>query len=375
MQKTLNSASIREAMQRRGLSQAQLSRSVGVSRAAVSKWLKGEDLPRPDKLLKLGALLELGFKELVTERPDPLEPIVAFRRKGGRKTKEEHVARAKHMGVLLRPLAELLPFNALARPATLRNPAAEYAYVQRVARHVRKEIGVGQDAPLHFRDLIGRFSSLHAVIVPVLWGDKTHHENALHLYLPDSMTTWVYLNLDSNVHDFKFWMAHELGHVLAPDLRNDEGEDFADAFAQALLFPEASVVNAYSAVKRARSEGGRINRMKTIAREYGISPTTVNLALDAYARGRSMDRVDVGRAIHAASTNFNKEFGRVSDTLFSQSPPSAKEYVSVAREKLRSPFFDALREHMRQTPVSVGFVETVLQLPLRDARELVEELR
>ena len=362
-------------MQEHGLNQAQLARKVDVSRAAVSKWLNGADFPRPDKLLKLGMLLELGFKQLVTEEPDPLEPVVAFRRKGGRKTKEEHLEQAKHMGTLLSPLASLLPFNRLARPATLRNPVTEYRYLQRVARQIREEINVEQDAPVQFRDLIDQFQSLHAVIIPVLWGDKAHHENALHIYLPDSMTTWVYLNLDSNIHDFKFWMAHELGHVYAPDLRNDEGEDFADAFAQGLLFPEASAKKAYPTVKRARGKGSRINRMKTIAREYGVSPTTVNLGLQDYAREQGVERVDVGRDIHTASTNFNKEFPSVSGTLFPKVPPSAKEYIAVAREEFQSPFFDALRKHMRQASVSTGFVETVLQLPLRDAKEIIEELR
>ena len=67
------------------------------------------------------------------------------------------------------------------------------------------------------------------MLIPVLWGARDRHENALHIYLPGSATTWVYLNLDSEVHDFKLWMAHELAHVLAPGLRGDLGEDFADS--------------------------------------------------------------------------------------------------------------------------------------------------
>lgn len=375
MGKTLNIQLVREAMEKHGLNQANLSAQIDVSRAAVSKWFSGEDFPRPDKLLKLGALLGLAFRQLVVEQPDPMEPVIAFRRKGGRKTTEGHVERAKHMGALLGALAPLLPFDTLAHPATLRNPVNEYAYLQRVARKTREDIGAAQDAPIQFRDLIGRFNSLHTVIVPVLWGHKEHHENALHIYLPESMTTWVYLNLDSNIHDFKFWMAHELGHVYSPDLRNDEAEDFADSFAQALLFPEVCASKAYDKLKRSKNEGACINSMKDIAREYGISPTTVNLALQAYAQVHGVKRVDVGPAIHAASTNFNKEFPSVSKTLFHQIPPSPKEYIETAHEVFQSPFFDALQQHMRQAAISTGFVETVLQLPLLDAKGVIEELR
>jgi len=41
-----------------------------------------------------------------------------------------------------------------------------------------------------------------------------------------------------NIHDFKFWMAHELGHCLSPSLTGEDAEDFADGFVGALLFPK-----------------------------------------------------------------------------------------------------------------------------------------
>lgn len=375
METTLDLDLMRKAMRDLGLNQSQLASKLDVSRAAVTKWFRGEDFPRPDRLLKLGMLLGLSFGQLVTERPGAMEPVVAFRRKGMRKTTETHVMRARHMGTLLGALAPLLPFDSLARPATLREPVNEYAYLQRVARRIREEIGVAQDGPLQFRDLVDHFASLNTVLIPVLWGHKEHHENALHIYLPQSMTTWVYLNLDSHVHDFKFWMAHELGHVHAPDLRDDDAEDFADGFAQALIFPEPCAANAYGIIGRAKSERARINRIKDVARTYGVSPTTVDLALHAYEHENELATVSVGRAIHAASTNFNKDFPSASETLFREIPPTPREYVQVAREEFRTPFFNALRRHLREVNDSSGFVQTVLQLPLLDAKGIVEELR
>ena len=104
---------------------------------------------------------------------------------------------------------------------------------------IRAEIGLDAPDVLDFEHLIHRFRELLAVLIPVLWGARDRHENALHIHLPESATTWVYLNLDSEVHDFKFWMAHELAHVLAPRLRGDEGEDFADSLASAAALPSA----------------------------------------------------------------------------------------------------------------------------------------
>lgn len=374
MKKDLNVRAVEAAMETLGWNQTRLAAELDVTRAAVSKWLRGVDFPRPDKLLRLGLALKLEFKELVLEAPDRLDPVVAFRRKGGRKTSDEHLQRAKHMGVLLKELVPRLPLS-VSRPATLREPRNEYAYLQQVAQEIRAQIGVAPDAPIHFRDLLSRFGALHAVIVPVLWGGKFHHENALHIYLPDSMTTWVYLNLDSNIHDFLFWMAHELGHVYAPDLQGDEGEDFADAFAQTLLFPEESAETAYARLKRVTNPGTCVNRTKETAVEYGISPTTVSLAVKAFAEAHGLRRVDADRAIHAASTNFNKQFATVSESLFPSAPPTAKEYIAKSGEVFQTPFFDALRAHLREGGASTGYVQSVLQLPLLDAEEIVRELR
>jgi hypothetical protein len=120
------------------------------------------------------------------------------------------------MGRRLRHLVPYLPFDRFVRPPTLKQPSTDYHYLQDLAAQVRREIGVVDGKALDFHHLIKRFQHLQTVLVPVLWGHKEKHENALHIFLPDSTTTWVYLNLDVEVHDFKFWMAHELGHVLPP---------------------------------------------------------------------------------------------------------------------------------------------------------------
>ena len=64
MPKVLNRAAIHEAMENGGLNAATISKKIGVSRESVSKWLKGKSLPRPDKLLKLALLLDLGLGEI-----------------------------------------------------------------------------------------------------------------------------------------------------------------------------------------------------------------------------------------------------------------------------------------------------------------------
>ena len=374
MNKSLNSPAINEAMRRLGLYPAEVARQVGVSRPAVTKWFSGKDFPRADKLLKLGLLLRLSFRELVVEEQDGLAPVVAFRRKARRKTTGVDLDAARRMGNLLRTLAPRLPFDKFSRPPTLKNPVCDYGYLQQVSLNLRADVGVPPDTPLQLTSFVHHFKALQAVLIPVPWGHKDRHENAVHIYLPDSMTTWIYLNVDSNMLDFNFWMAHELAHAYAPDLRDDPGEDFADAFAQALLFPEVSAEDAYGEIMRGRSVGGRINRIKEFAKGYAISPTTVAMAVDDYARAHDLEPLGVGSAIHAASTNFCKKYPSIAQMIFGPIAPTPTDLIWATRDIFQSPFFDALQQHVREAGVNAAFIQNILNLPLADARGLLAEL-
>ncbi|HSH27553.1 MAG TPA: helix-turn-helix transcriptional regulator, partial [Wenzhouxiangella sp.] len=124
MEKHLNLDQLTQAMAARGLSQSALARSLSVSRESVRKWLNGENFPRPDKLLGLARALELSFQELVL-RHDVAEPVVAFRKTRGSKTRDQHIENARTMGRMLRHLVPFLPFDVLAMPPVLKQPRLE----------------------------------------------------------------------------------------------------------------------------------------------------------------------------------------------------------------------------------------------------------
>jgi len=375
MKKTLNLENVTAAMEQAGLSPANISEKLSVSREAVSKWLSGKSLPRPDKLLRLALTLDLKLDELIIRTEDPSEPVIAFRKRGASKTTQIHIARAKDMGRMLSELVPYLPYDLLERPATLKNPVIDYAYVQQVAAKIRSEIGVGPDDELTFNHLIKKFNELQAVIVPVLWGKKDKHENALHIYLPDSMTTWVYLNLDVEVHDFKFWMAHELGHVYSPELRDKQAEDFADAFAGALIFPESLAAKAYEAVSRTRSDKGRIAKIREIADRFSISLISVYYEINKYTQHHGLATHQLGNgALFGANANFNKLYRTVSQTIFDADSPEPKQYIDTARELFNSPAFDALKKYFIEHGKSSGYIQSILNTPLLDAKGIHAEL-
>lgn len=379
MERILNLSLLEETLHRQGLTQTSLAEKLGVTKAAVSKWLAGKSFPRPPELLGLGKTLGLAYAQLVQTAVPLDEPLVAFRKRASTKTTPDHVAHAREMGRLLGPVVKHLPFDQFLSPRRLKNPSMDYSYVQALVVELRKDLKLDPTGPIKFTDLIAKFKELQAVLVPVMWGRKKRHENALHIYLPESKTTWIYLNLDSHLHDFKFWMAHELGHVLAVDLLTPEtmeqAEDFSDAFAGALLFPAVAATPVYERYHAARITAARIDIITEAAREHVISPNSVYLEVANYARthGLPFDPLP-DNAFYASLAAFNKAYPSVSEHLFDGKKPSADHFMRVCLETFKTPVFTALAGYLKETPQSDALVGRILDVPLPDAKELRKAL-
>lgn len=376
MENKLNIENINQRIQEIGLNQTALAGKMRVSKEAVSKWLRNEKYPRPDKLLKLARLLNLSFGELVSKVATGNEPVIAFRKKSAHKITSEYIEQAKDMGMILTELVPYLPFDDLSQPAVLKSPSIDYDYVRKVANRVREKNKVHEGDEIRFDSLIRFFNELQAVIVPVLWGNKENHENALHIYLPESMTTWIYLNLDCRMHDFKFWMAHELGHVHAPVLQGEVGEDFADDFAGALLIPHELAAREYKTLQNLDNVGSQINHIKALAERLVVSPLTVYYQINKYAAHSEEPKIDLemNRAIFQATSNFNKQFQQVSEGLFGTKSPSPSRYIASAKEQFGSPFFEILKKYLIEHHKSAGFIQSLLNIPLLDAQNVYKEL-
>ena len=374
MQKRLNLDKANQAIESKGLTQTAIAKALDVSKEAVSQWLKEKSFPRPNKLLQLGKLLELGFNDLVI-KDDPLAPRIAFRKMKGTKTKDHHIEKARETGYFLRHLVPFVPFDTLEMPPVLKSPVVEYEYLHKVTSKVRQDIGLSETEAIDFGHLVRRFFELQAVIVPVLWGSKQRHENAVHIFLPDSQTTWVYLNLDTNIHDFKFWMAHELGHCLSPSLTGDSAEDFADAFAGALLYPKQLAEKAYISINKKKTPATKIAETIRLAKAQLISPITVINQANQFAKFSKLPEIDLGRPFYGAVTNFNKKYPNLSNALFGDiSELDARDFIAKAGQLFQTSVFDLLREYLKQNNKGSGFVQAIMDMPLLDARSIHAEL-
>lgn len=380
MQKRLNTDKAQQAIDKAGLTQTAVADALGISKEAVSQWLLHKSFPRPNKLLQLGKLLNLSFDDLVIKE-DPYAPKVAFRKMRGTKTRDHHIEKAQEIGRFLRHLVPYLPFDTFEMPPVLKSPSCDYNYLRTVTAKVREDINLGPIECVDFTHLIRRFSELQAVVVPVMWGAKQRHENAVHIYLPDSGSTWVYLNLDTNIHDFKFWMAHELGHCLSPSLEGNDAEDFADAFAASLLYPHELAERAYTSIKLQPTPAAKIAHVIGLADQLTISPWTVIGQVNKYAESTGQPQIQLSKsAFPGAVTNFNKKYKNLSEALFGNTEldehghPSARDYIEKVEGAFETPFFDLLRKYLKEHDKGPGYVQTVLDMPLLDARSIHAEL-
>jgi len=375
--KKLNIENVEKSMKSFGLSQSDIAKRLNVSRESVSKWISNYNFPRPRHLLQLAEVLDLGFNEIVAEQKLESEPIIAFRKKRSHKIDEEYENNAKFKGEILKKLTPYLPFDTLSRPSSLLNPKNAYKYIQTVVDNIRfKILNINIATVLEFKDLIESFQARNSVIIPVQWGKKTDHANALHIYLPDSMTTWIYLNLDSKIFDFKFWMAHELGHIISPDLREDEAENFADSFAGALLFPKELASHEYNKLKMILDIGYKINYIKDLAIKYVVSPITIFREINNFAQYNGKKPIELNDEfqIYQTTSNLNKNYKLVSDYLFESKIISPNSYISVLTNEFKTPIFSILKTYIKKNKSSTALIQNLFDMPYPDAASLFAEL-
>jgi len=182
MPSLLNVTSVQKAMENNGLSGRKLAEHLNVSPQTVANWLSSDTFPHPSQLLKLALRLRIEFEELVIKgTPDKYEPRVAARARLNRVLSDATLAKFKGMGKLLEQMAGYLPFDTLESPPRLTNPVTDALYLQQVSQKVRSDIGRDTVEPVKFEDLVDRFAKHNAVLIPVLWGKKEGHENAIHV--------------------------------------------------------------------------------------------------------------------------------------------------------------------------------------------------
>lgn len=368
--KTIKTDAIRERMSERGMNASDVAANLGVSRTIVSEWLKGKKVPRPRMLFELGRLLGLKASDLFMA-PSTSEPIIAFRKRGNCKPDQ---GVALEMGYVLERIVDYLPFNKYQSPPRLINPKNTPEYIENVAGEIRKSMNVAA-LEIGVEDLIAQCQQLKIVLVPVLWGEKSVKYNALSIYLPDSGTNWVFLNLDVKPMDFKFWILHEMIHALVRGAFADtvEEERFCDELSAAILVPLEFAEILLQKTLAAEKKGTKFEAILSAARSLVVSPISLAKRVDSVAKARGKE-LPCGEAVFSENTTFNKEFGLVSEKYFDSLPPSADEFIRVSEREFGTPAFAALAAYLKTTGSSEGAVAAALGISPVDAKAMYRAL-
>lgn len=367
----LNTSLIKSAMRTSGLSQAQLAKICDVSKEAVSNWVSGESIPRPNKLKALSEALSVKIDELLAGEGTQPEPIVAYRTNRNRPVTGQAYSAALDLAHHLQELVTYVHREALFAPPILEAPSLDDHYIREAARQVRSQVGLSQKAPLNREQLLNLHHDFGSLLVPVLWGiEKVGHENALSVYLPESKTSWVIFSLNAHNDDFNYWLAHELGHCYTLHaLQGDEGEQFAERFAQELLFPYEVAVDALGAIKSDKSPKERAN---WYAGNYEVSIVTVIRQADRVAKCIGEMPTGIENSGFWASWNSDRKFvPTVVEVLFDTKKLSAEEYVLKSEEKFKTPIFRALAQwQINEGGRSPAFIASALNIDIGQAVEL-----
>lgn len=361
---------IRSTMRGLGLSQSQLADLCEVSKEAVSNWLSGEATPRPRKAQVLAKALKLSIDEIFAA-PVDIQPVVAFRTHSNRPVKGEAKEAAEDIARHFRALVPFIQRKKIFSTPVLETPTLDDAYIKEAVRQVRTRVGLGATDPLTREHLLELHKDFGSILVPVFWGkERSGHENALSVLLPDSNTNWVVFSLNAKNDDFNYWLAHELGHCYTLHaLRDDDGELFAERFAQELLFPLAA---ADSLLSTATSREELKAQAAWYAGRYDVSIVTVIKQLDkaSVAQGNTKTGLDTP-AFWAQWSKNRKNVPTVGMTLFKSDSVTTEEYVVSSEQLFDTPVFRAISQWQNlEGGRSPAFISAALNIDMQAALDL-----
>lgn len=257
---------LRRARQARGLSLQEVANHLTkpVTRAALSKYERGEVFPRADVLLDLARILELAPSYFLEHpKTDTQVRWLAYRKHSrlGVREAERIEAHAELLSEAYLRLLDLLEPGSSA-PIPKRRVARSADDAEKAAAEMRSLWGLG-DGPLEH--LVDRAEDAGVLILG--WNEDNRFD-ALSGWVGDSLPI-VVLNLQRPSDRRRFNLAHELGHLVldAASLAPADEERLAHRFAAAFLVP-ASAAHREVGVRRANLTVFELEQLK---KKYGVS--------------------------------------------------------------------------------------------------------
>ncbi|MFA7288561.1 MAG: helix-turn-helix domain-containing protein [Melioribacteraceae bacterium] len=371
----LNINNITTQQRELGYNQTSIADKLGVSRESVSQWFSGDNFPRARHLLKLGEILQLTYSDLVNETSDGYEPIFAFSAAHKYRHTEEDKQKVTDIGYALEKLIPYLIGDMQNRSFknTLLSPKNDIEYIEQIVIVLKKKYQIVSHVAIKDIDKILRDYNAH--LVPVLWGSEDNTSNGIHIKLPESGTDWIYINLDSFIYDFKFWILHELAHLLSPDFQPiEESEDFANNFAAEFLFSIKDAKIFYDEIVELNIDDVKI-RLFDKGMELLISPYTIYKQVNKYLELNKLQKYDIPEVVNSFMNYLPGDHKKTVAEMFIQKVnSSAKEYLTLIETEFDDLFVNALMSYYRNEKFSIGFIRNIFHISLQDAQNIFDEI-
>ncbi|HPS64804.1 MAG TPA: XRE family transcriptional regulator [Ignavibacteria bacterium] len=368
--KIINYEFLEKKLLQEGLNKADLSVKLGLTREAVSKWFRGNGNPSSSKLAKIAKILSLNFDDFIKIEFEN-SPIVEFRLNRTAKITETKNIEAIDMGNHLKELVKYVPFDYLTKPPILINPEDSYQYIENVVKNIRIKNDFKKDE-IEFKQIIALFNNYHSILIPLLWGKNEKKINGLRIFLPDNIINWIYFNLDSNIYDSKFWMLHELGHVIGHDIDKNNSENFANHFAGALLFGEKMSKNLYNELIKLNEPNENITKLIILSKKLSISPLTIYYRLSAYTNEYKLKEIKFDQTLFKRNAGLLRENGTLGETIFGKKKPDSKEFIDSINEYFNTPIFSMLKKYIADTNESASYIQKIFDISYLDAKNIYD---
>lgn len=243
------------------LSVKDVAQAVGVSRNAVYKWERGDDMPRQSILIELARLFKVDVDFFFREaRVDMCQPT--YRKKASLPKKVQACVEARIMSELEKQffVESLFTDRELPKFTEERQRVESLEGVESVADRLRASWGLGSGP-------VGNLVSVveeHGIRVVMI--DAVPGFDGFSCFVNENIPV-IALPSEEPGDRQRFTLAHELGHMVLESAPGIDEEKAAHRFAGAFLAPQSAVIRELGD-RRSRLD---LDELLILKRRYGMS--------------------------------------------------------------------------------------------------------
>lgn len=250
---------IKLARKKNFMSMEELAQLADVSKMAISKYEKNDDIPGSSVLIRLAKALDVSIEYLLRPEREQIQ-LQAYRKHASLKAKEEAAVLAQAQDWLERYLdVDELIIDAREKPVYPIYKIDSLEQIERFAMDLRRQWNLGEDAIENMIELLEDKNIRVGLIKGV------DDFDACTLWYKDDPVLVTKENIPGDRQRFN--LAHELGHLVSevsPDLNE---EKCAHRFAAAFLIPAQTLKKELGERRYALDP----NELYLLKQKYGIS--------------------------------------------------------------------------------------------------------